>query len=473
MSAAPLSRTSCGAPAAPVRMLHLGLGAFHRAHQAWYTWASDMDNEWGISGYTGRRPDAADVLARQDSLYTLIERGPQADRFDLITSLSEARSGADLGAFAGQMAASSTALVTLTISEAAYRSDRQGGADRSDEELWQDAASLADIVRSEQSRFLAGVEDCTLATVPARLVLGLEARRRSGAGPLALVSCDNVSANGTVLRQVLTDVAREVDSGLAEWINSGAVSFVETSIDRITPATQPGDAAAVASATGWHDSSPVVTEPFSDWILSGEFPGGRPQWERAGARFVDGIQPFEQRKLWLLNGAHSLLAYAGIARGLRTVGEAIADDVLRRQVEAFWDEAMSHLDPALPDLLGYRRQLLARFGNSRIEHRLSQIAADGSTKLGLRIAPVARAERAAGRDAAASAFVLGSWIATLRSGGAAADPRTDAIDAALRLPRAAGDRALVRLIDHDLADDSSFVSTVGEHARHLAHDLTH
>jgi fructuronate reductase len=453
-------------------MLHLGLGAFHRAHQAWYTWASDPAQEWGIAAYTGRRPDMAQLLRGQGGLYTLIERGPAQDRFQIITSLVEAHDGADLATFCAQLSAPTTTLVTLTISEAGYRSDRTGRADPSDEQLWQDAAALADLVRLEGSRFAREVEGSHLQTVPGRLLLGLESRRRAEAGPVALVSCDNVAANGAVLGRVLADLAMAVDPALAEWVRSDAVSFVETSIDRITPATQPADAAAVAAVTGWRDSCPVVTEPFTDWILSGAFPAGRPAWEEAGARIVDRIQPFEQRKLWLLNGAHSLLAYAGLTRGHRTVGEASVDDVLPSRVDAFWDEAVTHLDPELPDLGAYREQLSSRFGNSRIEHRLAQIATDGSTKLGLRVAPVARAERAAGRSAEGCAFVLGSWIAALRGGAAIADSNADAVAAALRLEGPASTRALLRLVDPDLADDTGFISAVRQHTRELAAEAT-
>ena len=180
------------------------------------------------------------------------------------------------------------------------------------------------------------------------------------------------------------------------------MTFVSTSIDRITPKTTPADVAAVAAATGWRDRSPVVTEPFHDWVLSGEFRAGRPAWEKAGARFVDDIDPFERRKLWLLNGSHTLLAYAGAARGHRTVAEAVGDPEVRSWVEQFWAEAVRHLPAEGLDLDAYRAALLDRFDNARIQHLLGQIGQDGTTKLRVRIAPVLRAERAAGRDGEAS-----------------------------------------------------------------------
>lgn len=452
-------------------MLHLGLGAFHRAHQAWYTWAADPGREWGISGFTGRRPDTADLLRAQDGLYTLIERGPEHDRFDIITSIAEAHDGADLATFTRAAAAPETSAITLTVSEAGYRSDRNGHADASDPLLQHDAGVLRDLTSFDATRFSRAVEGSDLRTVPGRLLAGLERRRRADAGPLAVVSCDNVASNGTVLRQVLLDLAQSARSeAVLQWLNT-SVSFVETSVDRITPATTDGDIASVMSATGWYDLAPVVTESFTNWILSGAFPGGRPDWELAGASFVDRIEPFEQRKLWLLNGAHSLLAYAGLAGGHRTVADAIADPRLRAAVEAFWDEATENLDPALPDLGRYRADLVSRFSNGRIEHRLAQIAADGTVKLRLRIAPVARAERARGRSAAASASALAGWIGCLRAGIPLADPRSGAIRDALATGPAGSTAALMRLIDPELADDAGFMVCVADRLDQLTHTL--
>ncbi len=141
-------------------------------------------------------------------------------------------------------------------------------------------------------------------------------------------------------------------------------------------------------AAGWIDASPVVTEPFSDWVLAGEFPAGRPAWETAGARFVDDLEPWENRKLWLLNGAHSILAFAGLAGGHETVADAIADPACRDLVEGFWSEAAALLPPGI-EHTEYRRRLLARFGNPRIVHRLEQIAGDATTKVRYRFAAVA------------------------------------------------------------------------------------
>ena len=167
-----------------------------------------------------------------------------------------------------------------------------------------------------------------------------------------------------------------------------------TMVDRITPRITPDDLRTVERATGAEDHAPVVTEPFSEWVIAGEFPGGRPRWDAAGATLTADAAPFERRKLWLLNGGHSLLAYAGSLRGHATVAEAMADATCRAWLEGWWDEAAAHLDLDAGD---YRAALLERFENPRIQHRLAQIAADGSQKLPVRVLPVLRAERAAGR----------------------------------------------------------------------------
>ncbi len=205
----------------------------------------------------------------------------------------------------------------------------------------------------------------------------------------------------------MREAAARVDDRLASYVAS-RVSFVSTSVDRITPRTTAADIDALHARSARRDETPVFTEPFADWVLSGGFPGGRPEWEAAGARFVADIAPWERRKLWLLNGAHTLLSLAGPRGGFETVAEAIADPVLRDAVGRFWDEACHHLPDGL-DLAAYRTALLERFDNPRIEHRLAQIAQDGDRKVRLRIVPVAEAELAAGRTASGCGFAIAAW----------------------------------------------------------------
>jgi len=436
-----------GADPAPVRIVHLGLGAFHRAHQAWYTARASDAAGWGIAAFTGRGPSAARELAPQDGLYSLVERSDSGDTVSVVTSIVEAHDGADIARLVELLAAPSTAVVTITVTEAGYRLTADGTPDVSD-----------DAVAADMAGFASGRAQTTLG----RLLLGLDARRRADAGPIAVVPCDNMPDNGPVVGGALTGLAASVDDDLAAWIRDN-VSFVSTSVDRITPKTTPDDLATVTRLTGWDDAAAVVTEPFSDWVLSGGFPAGRPDWESAGARFVDEIGPFESRKLWLLNGAHSLLAYTARQRGHETVAAAIADPECLAAVEQFWDAAVRHLPAEGLELPAYRAALLGRFRNARIEHRLAQIANDGSTKLRIRIAPIVLAERAAGRSGAAGIAVLAGWIGQLLPGGVLAepqDPLADALRAAAQLPPAEAVPALLALVDPAIAADDSLVAQV-------------
>lgn len=229
----------------------------------------------------------------------------------------------------------------------------------------------------------------TVTTVPGKLVLGLAVRRAAGLGAIAVVPCDNVPDNGPMVRRVVLDLAAAVDPALAAWIGD-RVSFVTTMVDRITPRTTEQDVDDLRQATEVEDASVVVTEPFAEWVLSGDFPAGRPAWHEVGARFVDDIEPWEQRKLRLLNGSHSLMAYAAPILGHTTVAEAIADPRVRQWVEQWWDDAAEHLPLPAEEIATYRQALLTRYANPRIRHLLTQIAADGSQKLPIRFGPTLR-----------------------------------------------------------------------------------
>lgn len=427
---------------APVRIVHLGLGGFFRAHQAWYTGAAPDASQWGIAAFSGRSRALADALAAQGGRYTLIVRGPERDEMAVQRAVSAAYPGTDLGAWRAYHTRRDVAIVTLTVTEAAYLRTRDGGLDLDHPDVRADIAAIR-----------AGAE---ASTVPGRLVAGLAARQAAGGGPLAVVSCDNLPGNGTAVARVVTDMAAAGQPALVSWIRDH-VSFVTTMVDRITPRTTPEDIRLVAASTGWADAVPVVTEPFTEWVLAGEFPAGRPAWEAAGARFVDDVHPHETRKLLLLNGGHSLLAYAGALRGHETIAQAVGDAVCRGWLESWWDEASRYV-PLPPAELGvYRAALLERFSNPRIRHRLAQIAADGSQKLPIRVVPVLRGERAAGRMPAGAVRVVAAWIAHLRGQGVPVD---DA-GAALYRDRADSPQAVLAMLASDLAGDDELIGAVG------------
>ena len=412
-----LSRARHGRPAAPVRIVHLGVGNFFRAHQAWYTEHAPDAAEWGIAAFTGRSAAIADALRPQEGLYTLITRGAAGDEFEVISSVSAVHAADEHAALLGYFRSPALAIVTLTVTEAGYHRGPDGGLDLAAPDVAADLAALRT------------APDAPVRTAPGRLVAGLLARRDAGLGPLAIVSCDNLSGNGEALARVVYDLAVEVDPSLVGWIAAN-VRFGTTMVDRITPATTDEHRAAVQDALGVHDAAPVPTEPFAEWVIQGEFPAGRPAWEEAGARIVPDVEPFERRKLALLNGSHSLLAYAATIVGHETVADAITDPRCRGWVEQWWDEACAHLPLPEDELEAYREALIERYLNPNIRHALAQIASDGSLKLPVRIVPTLRAELAAGRTPRGACRAVAAWVLHLRGAGAPVrDVNGDAVPA--------------------------------------------
>jgi fructuronate reductase len=237
-------------------------------------------------------------------------------------------------------------------------------------------------------------------------------------------------------------------------------------VDRITPGTTDEDRRIVQEHNGYVDASPVPTEPFSDWVVSGRFPAGRPRWEDAGALLVDDLAPFEQRKLWLLNGSHSMLAYAGSVRGHETIDQAIADPACREWVNLFWDDASRHLPFSAAEVADYRAALLERFSNPQMRDQLARIAADGSAKLVVRTIPTVRAERAAGRIPVGCATTLAAWVLHLRGKGA---PIKDAGAISAKQAANSGELpaavpAVLETLEPGLGKDDDFARAVLEQA---------
>ena len=403
-----------------MRIVHLGLGHFFRAHQAWYTAHAPDAAGWGIAAFTGRSTDLAEALTTQGGLYTLIVRSADGDAAEIVGAVSRAHPGSEIDALCGYLADPAVAVVTLTVTEAGYRA----GSD----------------------------------SIPDRLVTGLAARRAAAAGPIAVVSCDNLPDNAHVVRSLVLDLAGRVDAELAEWIAAN-VSFVTTMVDRITPATTDDDRVTAAGLTGSTDRAPVVTEPFTEWVLAGDFPAGRPAWDVAGALFVADVSPYEERKLWLLNGGHSLLAYLGSARGHLTVAQAVADPDCLGWLQDWWDLAGGYVRLPADEVSAYRDALLDRFSNPRIQHLLAQIATDGSRKLPIRVLPVLRREREAGRVPTAAVRILAGWIEHLRGAGAPVkDPDAEQLVALAGSDHPAA--GVLAALDPALADDTDLIAAV-------------
>ena len=441
---------SAGVP--PVRHVHLGLGNFFRAHQAWYSTHAPDAAEWGIAAFTGRRTDRSDALAAalaaQGGLYTLVTRAADGDRFEVVSSLARIHLVDDHEAWLGYLADPQVKVVTSTVTEAGYVRGTDGGLDAGRPEVVADVAALrADLT-------------APVVTAPAKLVAGFAARRAAGAGPLTMVPCDNLPGNGAAVCRVIGDLATLVDPSLAAWITAN-VYYVTTMVDRITPEPTPQDIAGAAAATGVDDRAAVVTEPFTEWVICGTFAAGRPRWEDAGATFTDDVEPFEDRKLWMLNGAHSMLAYAGSIRGHVTVADAMRDDTCRAWLNEWWDAASKHLSLPTASNDAYRTALIERFANPRIHHRLDQIAWDGSQKLPIRVLPTLRREVAAGRLPVGVVRPVAAWVCHLRGLGAkVTDARFAQFGPLASGPLPEAVRRVLTALDPELAANEAVVAAV-------------
>ncbi len=447
-----LSRDTDGRPKAPVRIVHLGLGNFFRAHQCYYTEHAPDASSWGIAAFVGRGAGPAQEMAEQDDLYTLVVNHADGPVAETISSIVAVHAAEDLPAWYRYFVDPQLAVVTMTVTEAGYRRNEHGGLDLADPGVAADLEAL----RADPA---AQVE-----SAPVKLVAGLLARRDAGAGPLTICPCDNVPDNGEMAHRVVLDGARQIDPSLAAWIQEN-VGFVTTMVDRITPRATEQDRLQLLQDTGIDDPALVMTEPYLEWVLAGNFVAGRPAWDAVGANFVEDTAPFEERKLWLLNGSHSLMAYGASIRGHETVAEAIADPVVRDWVNAWWDDASPHLSVHADEVTAYREALLERYANPNIRHLLAQIAADGTQKVPIRIVPALRAERAAGRLPMGAMRAVAAWLCHLRGAGA---PVTDAhADEVLPLVAGPLPEAAERLLGWLGVDDAEVTGGIVALAREL------
>jgi len=399
----------------PVRIVHLGLGNFFRAHQAWYTDLAPDAAEWGIAAFAGRSIGIGADLQQQDNLYTLVTVGPEGNEYRTIGSLAATHSGTDIAALLDYLADPQVSIVTMTITEAGYVRDERGELDADNADVQADVAAIKE----------GNLE--SVRTAPGKLVAGMVRRSAAGAGPITLISCDNVPDNGAMLEEVMRGLAELAAPEVSVFLDE-QVGFVTTMVDRITPRASAETKQAVLDELGIDDRAAIATEPFSEWVLAGEFKGPRPAWDAAGANFVDDVVPHELRKLWLLNGAHSLMAYGATIKGYDTVSEAIADPVIRGWVDEWWDVAQRQLPLEEKVVVDYRAALLERFSNPRMRDQLSRIAADGSQKIPIRIVPALVADREAGNSPLGAERAVAAWTLHLRGMGAPFnDARADKI----------------------------------------------
>ncbi len=407
MPAEPLRRAG---PAPRVGIVHLGLGAFFRAHGAVYLaeamaasggdgagdGASDGARDWGVLGVSLVRPDMRDALAPQGCVYTALELGPDGEtarRVESVAGVLVARE--DPSAVLDAMADPAVRIVTLTVTEKGYRHEPATGAlDLGHPDIVHDVAEPLPV------------------SAPGFLVRALERRRAAGVAPFTVLCCDNLPENGSVVRGVVLALARRIDPGLADWIAAEG-RFPSSMVDRIVPATTPATVARVAELTGLMDAAPVQHEPFRQWVVEDAFVGGaRPDLAAAGVEMVADVGPYERMKLRMLNGAHSALAYLGYLAGRETVAEAMADPVLAAFARRLWrDEIIPVVDaPPGVDLAAYAEALATRFANPAIRHRTWQIAMDGSQKLPQRLLGSLEGNLSAGRPAPGLALAVAAWM---------------------------------------------------------------
>lgn len=378
-------------------IVHLGLGAFARAHLAEYTDDALERNfdAWGIIGASLQRPDQRDRLKPQDGLYTFLKRAPAGPELRIIGSVLDVLVAPESPAtLVARLAAPETRIVSLTVTEKGYCHDPATGRLKADH-----PDIVHDLANPAAPRSAVGL-----------LVAGLKARKAAGLGPFTALCCDNLPSNGHVLRGLVRDFAALTDDALAAWIDANG-AFPATMVDRIVPATTDADIAEVAGLLRLDDAAPVIGEPFRQWAIEDVFVAGRPDWHEAGAQMVSEVAPFEFMKLRMLNGAHSSLAYLGYLAGHETVAEASGDPVFARFLQGLWAEIIPTVPaPQGVALTDYANALLARFQNPAIRHRTWQIAMDGSQKLPQRLLGTIRERLKAGAPIDHLALGVAAWM---------------------------------------------------------------
>jgi fructuronate reductase len=401
--AADVIRPQYDPSAQSVGIVHLGVGAFHRAHQAWYTdrAMSLGDRNWAIAGVSLRSPSVANQMNPQDGLYTVTERSSAGSSTRLIGAICDVLvAPTEPERLIALLAAATTHIVSLTITEKGYCRAPDGSLD----------LSLA-----------------AEGTVFKYLSSAMRRRRETGVGGLTLLSCDNLADNGRVLARLMRDYLDHYDPSLIQWFDAEC-TCPSTMVDRIVPATTDTDRAELAEQIGLVDEAAVMTEAFSQWVIEDRFAGPRPRWEAVGAEIVADVRPYEMAKLRMLNGSHSALAYIGLRQGHTFVHQAIGDLAIRPLIERLMREEAAPTIFTAPgqDLEQYASALLERFANPALMHRLSQIAMDGSQKIPQRWLETLAANRQNGRDCPAILTGIACWIEHLRgANGPVDDPRAE------------------------------------------------
>ena len=414
-------------------IVHVGVGGFHRSHEAAYVdrLLAAGARAWGICGVGTQPGDARmrDVLRAQDHLYSLVLKHPDG-RVEprVIGSLVDhLHAPDDLDAVVERMAAPSTHVVSLTITEGGYQPDASAGP----------------------------------GSVFSLVVEALARRRGRGLRPFTVLSCDNVQHNGDVARAAFAAYAAERDAGLGAWVRD-EVAFPSSMVDRITPVTTDDDRALVRDALGVDDAWPVVCEPYTQWVLEDAFSDGRPAWEDVGVQLVDDVAPYEQMKLRLLNAGHQAIAYLGCLAGHRYTDEVCRDPAFRAFLLGYLEhEATPTLAPVPGvDLVAYRLSLLERFGNPHVRDTLARLCAETSDRIPTFLLPVVRDALARGLRVDRAALAVAGWARYARGVDEQGQPIQVVDRLRERVQSAAGDPATFLVgtgLFGDLADHPGFV----------------
>lgn len=393
-----IERPSYDRKAVSPGIVHIGLGAFCRAHAVVYTddVLQNGATDWGVVGVDLMSPAIRDALKPQDGLYTLLSRDNDKDNLRIIGSILDIMVTADQKSEIFELLCKpEIRIVTLTVTEKGYCQDAATGS--LDE---RHPAIIADLANPTDPR-----------SVPGFLTEALRLRREAGQAPFTVLVCDNLAQNGIKVRNIVTRFATLRDAELGRFIGEN-VAFPCTMVDRITPATQDADRQKVADSLGVADAWPVVTEPFRQWVVEDHFPLGRPDWEKAGAIMAKDVLPYELMKLRCLNGSHSTLAYLSVIAGIETIADAMVDEDLPKVIRRLWDEDLIGTLPPVPgtDVTAYTHDLETRFRNTGVRHLTLQISWDGSQKLPPRLLEAAAELYSSGRDPKVIPLTVAAWM---------------------------------------------------------------
>ncbi|MFI3318228.1 MAG: mannitol dehydrogenase family protein [Rikenellaceae bacterium] len=382
-------------------ILHFGVGNFHRAHLQSYT--NRLINEqgaqeWGICGAMIMPQDEKlyRTLKSQNGRYSLTVCGRDGkNSVEWIDSLVELLwSGEDLEAIINKVADKAIRIITLTITEGGYNTDKSTG-----EFIFESEMIQHDLTNTASPKSVFGI-----------VAEGLRRRKAAGAGAVTILSCDNLQHNGDTCKRVFTAFIERQDADLAAWVKDN-VTFPNSMVDRITPATTPADVERLNASLDQADAAPVYCEDYIQWVVEDNFIASRPAWERVGVEFTQNVTPFENMKLSLLNASHTLLSYPSLLSGYRKVDEAMRDERIIKFVRAFMDcDATPYVPaPEGTDLELYKQTLIERFANSAVSDQISRLCGDGASKFPVYVMPIAAQMVPAGDDMVRIAYLIAAY----------------------------------------------------------------